>query len=294
LRSFADKIFCLFRKKSIALESSSPKEEKSVVLPPERDVSFYPGLLKDKKVLITGAGENIGKNIVWTMAEQGAQIYFTDIQAEKCRKLESELLEKNITGRGFDIDGSNIDELNVLLTTLSYESIHIDVLVNNLGMRPARKPFHEIDAIEWRQAVNTNIIGPAYLTKHIVRKMIEKKIHGSIIFITSIHQETVFGSSSYSSSKAAIAMLIKEMAMDCAQFNIRVNGIAPGWVAENEQKETLFHEATPLYKCSIHPRYIGRCVVYLASDYFSRFTTGSIIKIDSGLSLHSYLTTEHG
>jgi NAD(P)-dependent dehydrogenase (short-subunit alcohol dehydrogenase family) len=85
-------------------------------------------------------------------------------------------------------------------------------------------------------------------------------------------------------------MLVKELAMEYAQYKIRVNGIAPGWTAEDDSGNPLYHESTPLYKSSVNPRFIGRAAVYLASDYFSKFTTGSIIKIDAGLSLQNYLT----
>jgi len=283
----------LFKKKVTqnTQASSIPNEPVLPNLPPEATISFDSGLLKGKKVLVTGAGENIGKSICKEMAAQGAQIYFTDIKAEKCLRLENEMLTNNIITRGFNLDCSNIDELDKLLSTLKKESIHIDILVNNVGMTPSIKPFRKIDISEWQQVFNTNVIGPSYLTKNIVQTMIENKIHGSIIFITSIHQQTIFGSSSYSSSKAALGMLIKELSMEFAKDNIRVNGIAPGWVVENEQQNSLYHELTPLHKCSINPRYIGRSAVYLASDYFSRFTTGAIVKIDGGLSLHSYLTT---
>jgi hypothetical protein len=69
-----------------------------------------------------------------------------------------------------------------------------------------------------------------------------------------------------------------------------VNGIAPGWTAEDERGYPLYHRLTSLYQSSINPRYIGRAAIYLASNYFSRFTTGTVIKIDAGLSLHSYMS----
>ena len=83
-------------------------------------------------------------------------------------------------------------------------------------------------------------------------------------------------------------MIVKELAIDLAPHRIRVNGIAPGWVAENEQGLALIHRYVPLHNCSINPRYIGRAAVYLASDYFSEFTTGTVLKIDAGLSLYNH------
>ncbi len=251
---------------------------------------YSPRLMEGKNVLITGAGKNIGRGIAREMAIQGANIFFTDIDNERCQNVEDELKQKDVNVRGFCIDCSNINALDKLITTMKNEKLQIDVLVNNLGIQSEIKPFKEIHLEEWRKTFDTNILGPGYLTKHIAQIMIENNICGSIIFITSIHQWTVFGLSSYSTSKAALGMLVKELAIEFAQNKIRVNGIAPGWVAEDDGGTPLYHKETPLHKSSINPHYIGRAAVYLAADYFSRFTTGSIIKIDAGLSLHNYMT----
>lgn len=247
-------------------------------------------LLAGKNVLITGAGRNIGRSIAHEMAKQGANIFFTDIDNERCKNVEKELKQKETNVRGFHIDCSNINELDKLITTMKNENLYIDVLVNNVGTQSEIKPFRDIQLEEWHKIFDTNVLGPSYLTKNIAQTMIESKICGSIIFITSIHQWTVCGNSSYSTSKAALGMLVKELAMEYAQYKIRVNGIAPGWTAEDDCGNPLYHESTPLYKSSINPCYIGRAAVYLASSYFSKFTTGSIIKIDAGLSLHNHLT----
>ena len=88
-------------------------------------------------------------------------------------------------------------------------------------------------------------------------------------------------------------MAIKELAIDLAPYNIRVNGIAPGWVEEDYKNQPKPHPYTPLRQSSINPRYIGRAAVYLAADYFSRFTTGTVLTIDAGLSLYSYRVHQH-
>jgi NAD(P)-dependent dehydrogenase (short-subunit alcohol dehydrogenase family) len=88
-------------------------------------------------------------------------------------------------------------------------------------------------------------------------------------------------------------MIIKELAVDLAPYKIRVNGIAPGWVAEDEQKQPLSIEYSLLHNCSISPCYIGRAAVYLASDYFSKFTTGTVLKIDGGTTLYNHRVAQN-
>ncbi|MGA9380895.1 MAG: SDR family oxidoreductase, partial [Phormidium sp.] len=222
------------------------------------------------------------------MAKQGANIFFTDILEEGCLNLEKELNTYPVKFRGFVSDISKAEDSDSLLSILSENQIQIDIAINNVGIQFKPIGINNLNLEEWHKTFQTNIFGPMYLTKLISQTMVSNSIYGSIIFITSIHQEIIFRCPSYSSSKAALGMIIKELAVDLAPYKIRVNGIAPGWVAEDEQGNLFSNEYTPLNKSSINPCYIGRAAVYLASDYFSRFTTGSIIKIDGGLSLFNF------
>jgi NAD(P)-dependent dehydrogenase (short-subunit alcohol dehydrogenase family) len=247
-------------------------------------------LLSEKNVLITGAGKNIGRSIAIAMAEQGANIFFTDIHAEHCEKLEKELQGYTGKVKGFLSDISKTEDIDSLHQQLKKENIHIDVLVHNAGIQFETKHIEDLDMGDLFKVFHTNVFGPLYLTKRISHMMVSDNIPGCILFITSIHQSVPSEWISYSSSKAALGMIIKELAMDLAKHGIRVNGIAPGWVAEDEHGNTRNFSYAPLYGSSINPCYIGRAAVYLSSEYFSKFTTGTVITVDAGLSLHSYLT----
>jgi NAD(P)-dependent dehydrogenase (short-subunit alcohol dehydrogenase family) len=250
------------------------------------------GLLSGKNVLVTGAGRNIGRSIAIEMAGQGANIFFAEIDKESCTRLEAELKEYQVLSKGFVSDVSNSGDIDKLCRTLQQDQINIDVLVNNVGIHYTKKKTQGRNLEEWKEVFNTNVFGPMSLTNLISQMMIDHRIHGSIIFITSIHQWVISRDSSYSSSKAALGMIIKELALSLAPHKIRVNGIAPGYVGEDRQRRPLHHPYTPLYESSINPCYIGRTAVYLASDYFSKFTTGTVIKIDAGLSLYNHLVEQ--
>ncbi|MBE9125526.1 MULTISPECIES: SDR family NAD(P)-dependent oxidoreductase [unclassified Coleofasciculus] len=250
-------------------------------------------LLAGKNVLITGAGQNIGKSIALEMAKQEANVFFTDIVLERCEKLEQELTIYPVQSKGFVADISNTEDTDFLYSLLVQDNIYIDVLVNNVGIQFTKIGLNNLELSEWHKTFNTNVFGSIYLTKLIAQMMIDNSTHGSIIFMTSMHQNTVVRWPSYSSSKAALDMIIKELAIDLSSHQIRVNGIAPGWVIEDEQGNPLYHKYAPLYGSSINPRYIGRAAVYLASDYFSKFTTGTLLRIDGGLSLYNYRVAQH-
>jgi NAD(P)-dependent dehydrogenase (short-subunit alcohol dehydrogenase family) len=247
-------------------------------------------LLSEKSVLITGAGRNIGRSIAIEMAEQGAHIFFTDIDAEQCETLEKELQRNQVRVKGFLSDVSKTEDIDSLCHRLNRENIHIDVLVHNAGVRFESKHLKDIDMNDLYRSFQTNVLGPLYLTKHISGMMMSKNVRGCILFVTSIHQSVLSQWISYSASKAALEMIIRELAMELAEHGIRVNGIAPGWVAEDKDGNTYPFDFAPLHGSSISPCFIGRAAVYLSSEYFSKFTTGMVITVDAGLSLHSYLT----
>jgi NAD(P)-dependent dehydrogenase (short-subunit alcohol dehydrogenase family) len=247
-------------------------------------------LLAGKNVLITGAGRNIGRAIALEMAQQGANIFFVELDPARCENLEAELNNFPVKSKGIVADVSKIESLEAVIHSLTQEKIVIDTLVNNVGIQFEAKGLEQFDLEHWHKTYATNIFGPMYLSKLISDLMISHKVSGSIIFMTSIHQAVPVGWPSYSSTKAALEMVIKELALELAKHNIRVNGIAPGYILEDEQGYPLGHRFTPLYQSSINPHYIGRAASYLASNYFSKFTTGTVIKIDAGLSLHSHMS----
>jgi NAD(P)-dependent dehydrogenase (short-subunit alcohol dehydrogenase family) len=271
-----------------SVPSPSSDEPTSPRLEPEIKVVFDNQLLANKNVLITGAGQNIGKSIALEMAKQGANIYFTDIESDRITALEQELSTYSIQKQGYLSDISKTEDSDALYQDLLEKDISIDILVNNVGIQFETVGIENLKLQEWQETFNTNVFGPLYLTKLITQTMIEKKIQGSVIFITSIHQEEIVRWPSYSASKAALKMTINEIAVDLAPHGIRVNSIAPAWVAVDAQGNTLSHKYHLLSKSSIPPCYIGRAAVYLASEYFSQYTTGTTIKIDSGATLYNY------
>ncbi|MFC1550419.1 SDR family NAD(P)-dependent oxidoreductase [Candidatus Neomarinimicrobiota bacterium] len=241
--------------------------------------------LAGKNALITGAGKNIGHSIALELADHGANIYFTDIDPGNLSNLKEKLKSKNVKCQGFLSDGGDKGDIEILINSLKKDKIHIDVLINNLGIKNMISSILDTDWDEIERIYRTNVYGPTYLTKLITQQMIDNNIKGSIIFISSIHQWSIRRFWMYSSSKASIGMLIKELAVELAPHEIRVNGIAPGWVWEAEDGSAVPSDANLLHRSSINPSYIGRAVVFLAADYFSYYTTGSVLKIDAGLSL---------
>ena len=258
-----------------------PKRPVVSLFGPQPERLVIDKLLAGTSALITGAGRNIGRSIALEMAAHGADVYGTDIDSAACASLSAELAQLPIKSRVFVSDIAKSSAADSLCVALRNEGIELNALVNNVG----------IAASDMRQVLETNVIGPAYLTDLISRQMMERGLPASILFVSSIHQETVHRwSAAYSASKGALGMLIKELALDLARHQIRVNGIAPGFVEEDQNGATVPWPYTPLGGSSISPAYVGRAAVYLTAEYFSRHTTGSIVTIDGGLSLFNYMS----
>ena len=265
------------------------------------------GLLQGKRVLITGAGRNIGRGIALEMAAQGATIYFVEINAERVRQLSQDIAVAGGAAHGWVLDMSDPVAIDEFLVQLHGAVDGIDILVNNVG-REAVHVRRDIDRARgftpdpnappdtfqgvniWRQVLETNLIGPLHLTQCIAQGMIEAGGGGAIIFITSVHQWIYRGDMIYSASKAATGMAIKELAMDLARHGIRVNGIAPGFVRTNPDGSVRPNRFAPLHRTTISPVDIGRAAVFLASDYFSRSITGTVLTVDAGLTLLSHFS----
>jgi NAD(P)-dependent dehydrogenase (short-subunit alcohol dehydrogenase family) len=255
-----------------------------IVYPPDIQL-IQPGkLLQGKTLLVTGAGRNIGRAIALESAQQGAHIYFIDSNEDLCQQLEKELAEMGAVGKGFICDIRDQAGIDNLWQTLRNMQVSIDILVNNVGIHLPTS-LHHLNLQEWQTTYQTNVFGPVYLTHLVSQHMAQQEIRGNILFISSIHQWLPVGSVGYSASKAAIGAIIEELAIELSPYSIRVNGIAPGWTALDASDLPQAHRRGQLHQTSIPPQYIGRAAVYLAADYFSQYTTGTVLKVDSGLSL---------
>jgi len=249
-------------------------------------------LLAGKTALVTGGASNIGRGIAIEMAQQGANIIVVDKDQAACERLKPTISGMGVQYHAFAIDITDTAAIAQMLEALQAQNHAIDILVNNVGIVSRQTGFENLAGNHFRDLFEVNVFSPMALTYQVTQAMLATNKPGVILFITSIHQSVTSRWIAYSSSKAAIQMAVQELALELAGANIRVNGIAPGWVAEDKQGNPKPHLYTPLGKCSINPCYIGRAAVYLASDYFSRFTTGTVLTIDAGLSLYNSRTQQ--
>ena len=238
-------------------------------------------LLKDQVVIVTGAAKGIGQGIAIEMAREGANIVIADIDEEGAR-ITGELVRQ--FGRKALVcstDVSNEEHNNRLVDIVLNQFGKIDILANNAGIN-AEGGILEISIEGALSVLNTNLVGPFLLTRRVAKEMVKNQIRGSILFTTSVHGHMTYLHPAYTTSKAALEMFVRDIALELAEYGIRVNAVAPGAIViRGEENRT--HTYVPL-GYSGTPMDIANAMIFLASEKGS-YITGQTLTVDGGFSL---------
>lgn len=244
-------------------------------------------LLKDKNVLITGGSRGIGKGIVETFAEYGAQIGFTYHSSQQpADELVEQLTQNGTKAKAYQSDASDYEQAEKLVKDFIEDFGSIDVLINNAGITKdnllMRMSETDFDAV-----IKTNLNSVFNLTKASLRPFLKQK-SGSIINISSVvGLKGNPGQANYAASKSGIIGFSKSVALELGSRNVRANVVAPGFI-ETEMTEKLdektvqtWREAIPLKRGGT-PEDVANTCVYLASD-LSAYVTGQVLQVDGGM-----------
>ena len=246
--------------------------------------------LKGKVALVTGGSRGIGKAIAVGLAKSGADV------ALASRKLpDLEEVAKEIKGAGrkslaVAAHIGRLEEINNLIGKVKEEFGKIDILVNNAATNPTMDQAIDIEERAWDSIMNLNLKGLFFLSQAVARVMREQG-GGKIINVASVAGITPDILSVYSISKAGVIMATKTMAQQWAQYNIRVNAIAPG-LTKTRFSEALWSNqdilqgamlGTPLRRVAEPEEMVG-AVIFLASDA-SSYVTGQVLAIDGGATI---------
>ena len=241
--------------------------------------------LKNKYALVTGAGKGVGRACSIALAEAGATIIALSRTSADLDKLEKEI--KKIKGKIIKIhcDVMNYDDLKQKIEKIKI----IDVLVNNAGTN-IPEPFEKIKQQSMNYLVDLNLKAAFNVAQLVLKKMLKNKNRpGSIINISSqLGHVGMSGRNVYNMTKFGIEGLTKGMGVELAKKNIRVNSVAPTFVAtpmvknffKNKKFKKLALGNIPMGKLASESD-IATSVCFLASSASSMITGTSII-IDGG------------
>ena len=223
--------------------------------------------LSGKRALITGSAQGIGHLLAGGLAEYGAEIIIND--RTQARADQAAQVEQAI---------ARIEE----------EIGAIDILINNAGIQ-RRFPFTEFPEEEWDNVIEVNQKGVFLVSQQVAKYMMGRRA-GKIINICSMQSElgrkTI---TPYAASKGAVKMLTRGMCVELAEYNIQVNGIAPGYFAtdmtaalvNDEAFSAWLYQRTPAARWGKPEELIG-AAVYLASSA-ANFVNGHLLFVDGGM-----------
>jgi dehydrogenase/reductase SDR family protein 4 len=243
--------------------------------------------LSGKVALVTGGSRGIGKAIAMGLAKFGADVAVTSRKLPDLEEVAAEIKGLGRRSMAVATHVGRIDEIKNLVPKVKDEFGRIDILVNNAGTNPTMDPAIDIEERAWDSIMNLNLKGLFFLSQ-VVAKQMKEQGGGKIINVASVAGITPDILPVYSISKAGVIMATKVMAQQWAQYNIRVNAIAPGLV------KTRFSEAlwgnpdiaqavmtrTPLQRVAEPDEMVG-AVIFLASDA-SSYVTGHVLVVDGG------------
>jgi len=240
-------------------------------------------LLTNKTVLITGAAKGIGRGIAIEMAREGADVVIADVDEEESQKTLRLIRDLERSCLAVPTDVRDIEQNNRLVDRVLETFGKIDILVNNAGINtPGVDRILEISPENFDFVLSTNFRGHLFLSQRVAREMIERNIKGSLLFTSSSHARVISTRPAYSASKAAIETLVREAALELAAYGIRVNAVAPGWIAIRDEQERSNHFIPLGYKGA--PEDIAHAMVFLASEKAS-YITGQTLTVDGGFSI---------
>lgn len=249
-----------------------------------------------KNVVVTGAGQGIGRAIADRFASEGAEVMLVGRRAGPLEEVARQIAAAGGSAWVHTADVSNAADVDEAVAAAVRRWRRIDVLVNNAGVAEER-PFLEIEDEGWDRVLATNLRG-AYLMAQRVARVQAKGGGGSIIHIASIDASGGDGPyASYNASKAGLLGLNRTMALELGPLGIRVNCVSPGFT-HTEMTEVgvppgtmdyLVHrfERVPLRRL-VQPDEIASACAFLASEEASAITGIDLI-VDCGLTANWYI-----
>ena len=247
--------------------------------------------LSGKIAMVTGAGGGIGSALSLDLAGLGADMVLTCLGSyEQCLKLKEEI---NKMGRNVCIvkgDISKPDDCRRMVEeAFEYYKRPVQILVNNAGFFYDVVPLIDMTDAQVSKTIDINLKGTMYMSREVARRMVDAKLPGRIVNITSGagHSGRV-NFSNYCASKAGVLGFTRALALELAPENINVNSVTVGYVEVglwdgDESRESVKNSILPriLLRRPGGPRDISRMVCFLASEC-GDWITGSDFIIDGG------------
>ncbi|KQZ14732.1 3-oxoacyl-ACP reductase [Mesorhizobium sp. Root554] len=245
--------------------------------------------LSGRVAVVTGAGRNIGYACADALSEAGAHVVLTDLDEKLGQAAVSNLaaMGRKVEFRRLDV--TDPDETDQVAASIAARLGRVDILVANAGIS-SHSPAEEMSDADWLKVTNVNLNGVFWSNRAFANLML-KAGKGSIVNIGSmsgIIANRPQPQASYNASKGAVHMLTKSLAAEWAERGVRVNAVAPTYIATDMTRNAAdktgwdkdWLDMTPMKRMG-EVEEIASVVLFLASDAAS-LMTGSIVVADAG------------
>ncbi|MCO6453283.1 MAG: sorbitol-6-phosphate dehydrogenase [Caldilineales bacterium] len=255
--------------------------------------------LQDKVALVTGGAQGLGAALCLRLAAEGCDVAVADLNGEGADATAAEIATS--TGRrtlGIRVDITDEAQVEAMVKLVVETFGRLDIVVSNAGILIA-EAIWEFPAEKWRAVMNVNLFGYMLVAKHAARVMMEQR-SGAIIQINSKSgKKGSFKNSAYAASKFGGIGLTQSLALDLAEYGVRVNAICPGnlldsplwvdslysqyakkWGITEEEVRQKYIDQVPMKRgCTYED--VANALVFLASDQ-SSYMTGQAINVTGG------------
>ncbi len=260
------------------------------------------GLLQDRVALVTGGGQGLGQAISMRMAHEGAHVVVADLNEETAKAAAAQIMySTDRKAIAFKVDVTSESQVEAMFKRTVQEFGRLDVVVSNAGILIAEE-VTEFPAEKWRAVMNVNLFGYFLLAKHAA-KVMKAQRRGVIVQINSKSgKKGSYKNSAYAASKFGGIGLTQSIALDLAEYGVRVNSICPGNLLDSplwtEGPNSLFKQYAKKWGITeeeVRQKYIDQVpmkrgctyedvcnvIVFLASDQ-SSYMTGQAINVTGG------------
>lgn len=246
--------------------------------------------LTGKVALVTGASRGIGQAIAELLAEQGAHVIVSSRKIEGCQEVADGIKAAGNSAEAFACHIGDLDQVEAVFAHIREKHGKLDILINNAATNPYYGHIVDTTVDAFDKTCEVNIRGYFFMSTEAVKLMRENG-GGSIVNTASINGvRPGWKQGIYSITKAAVISMTKSFAMECAEFNVRVNALLPGLTKTKFAgalfQEGVYEEAMKRIPMRRHaePEEMAGTVLYLVSDAAS-YVTGECVLVDGGITL---------
>lgn len=244
--------------------------------------------LSGKVALVTGASRGIGEEIAKLLAQQGAHVIVSSRKIDGCQAVVDAITAAGGSAQAIACHVGEMEQIESIFSAISEEHGKLDILINNAAANPYFGHILDTPLGAYKKTVDVNLRGYFYMSV-AAGKLMKDNGGGSIVNVASING-VIPGDMQgvYSITKAGVISMTKAFARECADLNIRVNALLPGFtdtkfasaLVKNDAIRNKVLEHVPMNRVA-EPSEMAGTVLYLVSDA-ATYTTGTCINVDGG------------